>query len=110
LDTFFTDPGFKVDVIKMDVEGHEGLALRGMRNLLERSPDVKMMMEFGPEMMARSSVGAEEALNMLGQMGFKMWRIGAEGELHAASSETLLAEHQTIQNILFSREVPRIFV
>jgi FkbM family methyltransferase len=110
LDTFFTDPGFKVDVIKMDVEGHEGLALRGMRNLLERSPDVKMMMEFGPEMMARSSVGAEEALNMLGQMGFKMWRIGAEGELHAASSETLLAEHQTIQNILFSRELPRIFV
>jgi len=109
LDTLFADPRFSVDVVKMDVEGHEGLALRGMRRLLERSPNVKIMMEFGSEMMARSSVGARETLNMLREIGFKMWRVGSGGELDAASQEMLLADYHTIQNILLARDLPRIF-
>lgn len=35
-----------VDVAKMDVEGHEEHALRGMRRLIARSPDIKIFMEF----------------------------------------------------------------
>ncbi len=109
LDTLFADPDFKVDVIKMDVEGHEGLALRGMQQLLKRSPNVKIMMEFGPDMMARAGVGAEEILAMLGGIGFKIWVIGAAGELHATSVNDLLAASSAIQNILLARQVPRIF-
>ena len=109
LDTLFADPAFKVDVIKMDVEGHEGLALRGMQQLLKRSPNVKIMMEFGPEMMARAGVGAEEILAMLGGIGFNIWLIGAAGELHATSVNDLLAASSAIQNILLARQVPRIF-
>jgi FkbM family methyltransferase len=110
LDVLFADPDFKVDVIKMDVEGHEGLALRGMQQLLKRSPNVKIMMEFGPDMMARAGVGAEEILAMLGGIGFKIWVIGAGGELHATSAADLLASSDAIQNILLAREIPRIFV
>lgn len=109
LDSFFDDPDFKVDVIKMDVEGHEGLALRGMRRLLGRSQEVKIMMEFGPDMMARAGVGAEEILAMLRGIGFNMWLIGAGGELHATSADDLLAASDAIQNILLARQVPRIF-
>ena len=109
LDALFADPDFKVDVIKMDVEGHEGLALRGMQQLLKRSPNVKIMMEFGPEMMARAGVGAEEILAMLGSLGFRIWRIGSMGELHATSHAELLAQSKHIQNILLAREFPRIF-
>lgn len=109
LDTFFADPDFKVDVIKMDVEGHEGLALRGMQQLLKRSPNVKIMMEFGPDMMARAGVGAEEILAMLRGIGFNVWLIGAGGELQASSEHDLLAASSGIQNILLAREMPRIF-
>ena len=109
LDALFADPEFKVDVIKMDVEGHEGLALRGMQQLLKRSPNVKIMMEFGPEMMARAGVGAEEILAMLGGIGFNIWLIGAAGELHATSVNDLLAASSAIQNILLARQVPWIF-
>jgi FkbM family methyltransferase len=109
LDTLFADPRFKVDVIKMDVEGHEGLALRGMQQLLKRSPNVKIMMEFGPDMMARAGVGAEEILAMLGDFGFKIWLIGVAGELHATSAKELLAASDAIQNILLAREMPPIF-
>jgi FkbM family methyltransferase len=43
LDELFSDTSIKIDVIKMDVEGHEGLALRGMRDVLARSPNVKII-------------------------------------------------------------------
>jgi hypothetical protein len=109
LDELFSDARIKIDVIKMDVEGHEGLALRGMRDLLARSPNVKIMMEFGPEMMARAGVSAQEILSMLEILGFLMWVIGDHGELHGTTPAELLVSTQSIQNILVAREMPKIF-
>jgi hypothetical protein len=94
----------------MDVEGHEGLALRGMRDVLARSPNVKIMMEFGPEMMARAGVSAQEILSMLENLGFVTSVIGDQGELHATTPSELLVSTKNIQNILLAREMPRIFV
>jgi FkbM family methyltransferase len=37
LDDYFSDPAQRLDVIKMDIEGAEGLALKGMANLIGRS-------------------------------------------------------------------------
>ena len=39
----------RVDFIKMDIQGAEGLALDGMIALLERSPGVKILTEFWPQ-------------------------------------------------------------
>ena len=47
LDAFFENT--KVDVVKMNIEGAELLTLRGMKNLLERNPNLVMMVEFDPE-------------------------------------------------------------
>jgi FkbM family methyltransferase len=110
LDELFSDTSIKIDVIKMDVEGHEGLALRGMRDVLARSPNVKIMMEFGPEMMARAGLSAQEILSMLENLGFVMWVIGDQGKLHATTPSELLVSTKNIQNILLAREMPRIFV
>jgi FkbM family methyltransferase len=110
LDELFSDTSIKIDVIKMDVEGHEGLALRGMRDVLARSPNVKIMMEFGPEMMARAGVSAQEILSMLENLGFVISVIGDQGELHATTPSELLVSTKNIQNILLAREMPRIFV
>ena len=46
LDEFLGDT--KVDVIRMDIEGAEPLALKGMRSLLERNTRLEMHMEFDP--------------------------------------------------------------
>ncbi len=106
LDEMFADPSYRPDVIKMDVEGHEGQALRGMRRMLERSPDVRIMMEFVPEMMARSGAPAAEVAAMFGGLGLHPWMIGEDGTLTAIGWDTLLAEASGIQNIVVARVAP----
>jgi len=47
LDEYFGDN--KVDVIKMDIEGSESLALKGMRNVIKHNPNLKLITEVYPE-------------------------------------------------------------
>ena len=37
------------DVVKIDVEAHEPFVLRGMKNIIARSPNIKIICEFNPE-------------------------------------------------------------
>lgn len=47
LDTYAKENKIKaVDVIKMDIEGHEETAYKGMRKLVAKSPNLKLFLEF----------------------------------------------------------------
>jgi FkbM family methyltransferase len=76
------------DVIKLDVEGHEAAALRGMRQLIARSPKVQIILEFFTGMQGKS--GSEEIIDLLHDMGLSYWRIGPRGRLQAVSREELV--------------------
>jgi FkbM family methyltransferase len=106
LDTLFPDPAMKVDVIKMDVEGHEGPALRGMRLLLARSPDLRIMMEFGPQMMRASGMAAPEVVAFLEGLGLSAWTIDHEGGITPIAWAELAAQTSGLQNILAARSAP----
>lgn len=106
LDDLFDDPGFLVDVVKIDVEGSEGRALRGMRRLLARSPDVRILMEYAPAMLAGSGVTAPEVVAMLEGLGLSPWTVGEAGALHPARWSDLAAMQDGLQNILVAREAP----
>lgn len=49
LDTFIGDKVEKVDVIFMDVEGSEIETIKGMKNILARSPNVIILTEWTTE-------------------------------------------------------------
>ncbi|HEY8611107.1 MAG TPA: FkbM family methyltransferase [Roseomonas sp.] len=107
LDNLFPDPRTKVGVIKMDVEGSEGRAIRGMRQLLERSPDVRMMMEFVPTMLTSHGVGPAETIGMLREMGFRFWDIAADAALSPLDPDVLAAATDgSVRNILVARQEP----
>jgi FkbM family methyltransferase len=106
IDTLFPDPTVRVDVIKMDVEGHEGLALLGMRQLLERSPDVRIMMEYGPQMMKGSGMPAPEVVAFLEGLGLSAWTIDNEGGIAPIAWAELAAQTTGLQNILAARQAP----
>jgi FkbM family methyltransferase len=106
LDEMFPDPAFTVDVIKMDVEGTETFALRGMRDLLGRSPRVRIMFEFAPQMLTGHGSGAAELIGLLGELGFRFWSIGLDSSLAEETAAALAAKTDGVVNILASRTEP----
>jgi len=103
LDEMFSDPEFRVDVVKMDIEGAEGRALRGMWRLLERSPNARVMFEFAPGLIAMHGVGAAEMIHLLSELGFRFWEIGAQSQLRALEAEALADSTDSLRNILAAR-------
>jgi len=106
LDAYFSDPAQRIDVIKMDIEGAEGLALKGMENLVGRSPNLKIMMEFCPLMLSRFSYNAEFVIDFLRSREFMCWTINPDSSLAPARWESLLAIPDAIQNVVISRQSP----
>ena len=75
LDDFFKGRDSKVDVLKMDIEGAEVAALQGMRGLLERNPDVKVITEFYPSAITTFGFSPRGYLEEFVKMGYKIYNI-----------------------------------
>ncbi len=69
LDEFFHDMP-RVNVIKLDIEGGEVKALRGMERLLSRSPEVVMFVECNPRALEAAGDNAAQLLETLWGFGF----------------------------------------
>jgi len=69
----------KVDFIKMDVEGAEGLIMEGAKNILI-SNDLKIFMEFSPNRITNIGVDPLKLLNNLQKYGFKIKVIDEKNE------------------------------
>jgi FkbM family methyltransferase len=58
LDDYFTDASVRLSLIKMDIQGAEGQALAGMRQVLARSPEVRIVCGFWPHGLHRAGDSA----------------------------------------------------
>src|SRR5271157_4839677 len=74
-DDYFRDDPVRVNFIKMDIQGSEAGALRGMAATLERSRSVKMVAEFWPAGLRRSGAAAEDYLRHIEGLGFEIFEI-----------------------------------
>lgn len=95
LDTVLQD-GPRVDLVKMDIEGAEGLALRGMKEYLRRHRPV-LVTEFSPYALAKTShVEPEEYLEELRGLGYDLHVISREERSdHAPHSNQEIMEQYT---------------
>jgi FkbM family methyltransferase len=80
LDSVLADRVGPVDLIHMDIEGSEPLALRGGRTLIARSPNIKIITEWSVGMM-KAHANVEEYVAWLVENGFRFWLIEYEGKL-----------------------------
>lgn len=78
LDGFF-DAGEQLRFVKMDVQGAEYAALRGMRTVLARSPDVVLLLELWPFVHERFGSGTRALLTLLDELGFHVHHLAAGG-------------------------------
>jgi FkbM family methyltransferase len=105
LDDFFVS-GTKVDVIKMDVQGAEAAAFRGMKRVLQENDAIKVIWELSPAQLQDAGSSAEELLNWLSVLGFTCTIVDdATGAVQRATvSEILnLCPSDSYVNILCSR-------
>jgi FkbM family methyltransferase len=63
-------------LIKVDIEGAEGLLIRGSRELLPRlHPDCEVMMEINPSASSATGITAQDILGWMEQAGFRAYEI-----------------------------------
>jgi hypothetical protein len=106
LDAYFSE-GEKVDVIKMDVQGAEAAAFRGMRRVLQDNPSVKVIWELSPAQLKDAGSSASELLEWLEEFGFNFTIVDdTTGAISAASVEEILraCPHDSYVNILCDRD------
>jgi len=78
LDDFFENKSKKVDVIKMDIEGSEFEALKGMKNLIDKNDEIKLFFEFNPFTLNRLKVDIPKFLDYLIGFNFIIYHIDEE--------------------------------
>ena len=83
VDDYLNQRGIEqVDFIKMDIEGAELGALRGMKNIILQSPGLHLVMEYNPR--ALQSFGHEPEQTLLEIIGYgfdQVWIVHETGEL-----------------------------
>jgi len=70
-----------VDFIKIDVQGYELFVFKGMTNLLEANPQVKIFFEFWPKRFLYAQVDPVDVLTFLTSRGFLLVKVDDGKEL-----------------------------
>jgi len=79
LDDFLKDKEKAVDVIKIDIEGAEMLALSGMKEIIRQNQNIKMFIEFFPLLIKKMGDSPEEFIGkLLKDYGFSIFIIGKD--------------------------------
>jgi FkbM family methyltransferase len=82
LDAYCRDhPIEPIDAVKMDVEGDEVSALRGMRGIMTRRPPAWMFIEFSPGQLRAAGASPEEFWEVLAGYGYLSHSIDPCGKL-----------------------------
>jgi hypothetical protein len=76
----FLDDRVSVDIVKMDIEGGEVRALKGMGRLLKRSPRVTMFVECNPQALQHAGSSVKELFQVLRDYGFHALVIDEEAK------------------------------
>ena len=105
LDYFLRDKGNpRVDWIKMDVQGAEGLVIDGAIETLKQ-PGIHLLMEFWPEGLMRLKSDPRVVLEKLKDLGFSIFTLTASGLDGNNSIDRILeiASQKTVINLFFEK-------
>jgi FkbM family methyltransferase len=70
----FLPHDLRVDLVKIDVEGHEPYVIRGMKDTIDRSPNIRIFLEF-VEAFLEHTVNAELFTEEIDSLGLRICRV-----------------------------------
>jgi FkbM family methyltransferase len=106
LDGFLDEGGVtRVDVIKMDIQGAEGAALRGMSALMRRHRQLKLLIEFWPLGLREAGESPEALLDGLVADGFRVHVVGPDGRADGTDRDAVMrrCERDEYVNLFLER-------
>lgn len=78
LDNYFKNFKKKLDLIKMDIQGAEMEALKGMVNCIKKNEEIILITEFWPYGLIQAGSEPKEFIDLLDRLGFKIFNINEE--------------------------------
>ncbi len=75
IDDYFKNFNENINFIKMDIQGAEYKAIKGMESLIQRSNNLMLLTEIWPEALDKAGTSAKEFIELLLNNGFKLYDI-----------------------------------
>ena len=85
----------RIDVVKLDTQGSEALALAGMRRLIAASPMVRLILEYWPHGLRRCGSTTAELAAMLMLRPSALWLLRNDGNLERITAARMVALAET---------------
>jgi FkbM family methyltransferase len=103
LDRYFESIGWPaIDFIKLDIEGGELAALKGMSDLSARNPDIKLVMEYNPQSIKRAGVTPQRLFQAIRLLDFSTVRV-VEQRLRPLSLDGPWPAGNAMYNLLLTK-------
>lgn len=101
----FVDGKFKVDFIKMDIQGFEAEVFRGMKKTIAANNNVMLFSEFWPYGLQQAGSSAAEFFQLISDEGFIVYqtRRGDLVKMTREEAEKMEVEYFTDANVLLSK-------
>lgn len=103
LDSYFARHGGQIDLLKIDVEGHEFPILMGARATIGANPAMRLVLEWDPPRWARIGVQASAVTDFLTELNLAPAIVSSRGELTPLSSQELA--DVTYANIVWQAKI-----
>jgi FkbM family methyltransferase len=99
LDTILDD-SIDPDIIKMDIQGGEMLALKGMKKIIQKTNELVLFTEFWPEAITLNKESPAEFLQLLQDLDFEIYDIDINKNKLIKKSNTQLLEDYPIEKYM----------
>ena len=102
LDEYFKKRSKKIDFIKLDIQGAEPLAIKGMNKIIEDNSELKIIQEWWPDGIKKFDIEPTEHIINLQKKGYEIIEIDdTQNELIKTTSEKLIKKYpnKKIQDI-----------
>ncbi len=103
----YVDNAYKVDIIKMDIQGFEVSALKGMAKTIKANPEIKLLLEFWPHGLHAAGSSVAQFCEVIYELRLKIEFL--EKDVLVAFDNTNIPKYETwgwgeYKNIVVSRK------
>ena len=93
LDEYFGFAPPKVDLVKMDIEGYEPFAFRGMHSTLKANPSARLILDYYPEMIQKAGTSPDKFLDLILASDFRTSLINEVTQKVVAATRAEILEY-----------------